>query len=105
MGVRGIINVAKMQIKLFDKEKEIKKLKETNEELRNEHETDNLFKYSIRKFLKAIMEYMYDIQTINDMNILEYDKKQRINSATKAVYMQCADFITKNELDKPEQQI
>ena len=97
--IRKIGILTRLSFKLAKKEAEIIKLHEENRKLIDESDEFFYFKIKTASFLKDITAHSLAIQAINELNILEYDKKQRINSASKVIERQCLDFIVKNELD------
>lgn len=95
----NFFRIMELQIKVFNLESEIKKQKDINADLRAEHEDYLILRNNALEFSKEIISLIHDIKVVNEWNILEYDKKQRINNLTKSINKKCTKFITKNELD------
>lgn len=106
MGLRNFINdmvaTAKAEAKLHIKEQDLKGIRKEYYELEQKYKD---LKRNTSSFLKYVMREIYGIKVDNNLNILEYDKKQRINNKTELLEKQCADFINKKELDRPENSI
>lgn len=95
----GVLHLAKMNVKLtasfFKQQAKITRLQNINEDLRSEHEEYIILKNNALDFTKQIISDIHDIKIINEWNILEYDKKQRINEQTKIITKKCTKFIIK----------
>lgn len=100
--IRDITATAKAEAKLQRRTADLEKIRNAYYEL--EQKCKDL-KRNTSSFLKYIMREIYGIKVDNNLNILEYDKKQRINNKTELLEKQCADFINKKELDRPENSI
>jgi len=106
MGLRNFINditaTAKAEAKLQIKTAENERLEKENYILSKENKE---LKNDTYKFVNSILDKIYYLREDNNKEILEYDKRQRINSAANDIQKICVQFMAKKELDRPENSI